>query len=323
MTKKILVIHQGALGDLVLSFPALVSLKHERKASVALLCSSDLGKTAHELNIVDAHFSLESARFSTLFCGEMTPLVRTFISDYDTVILISFSDAIEHHLRQNHAGEVHRISPRPPVDEETHVVVHLMRQLQAKRLLISPSISCSFPSKAMSISSGPDGGLPRQEHLIVMHPGAGSARKRWPVENFVQAATIIRRENIGEVVFLVGPAESDLAPALKSRSNGNFRVCEVSDPFYLMGLVRQARCLIGHDSGVTHLSAFMETPTVAIFGPSNPKRWSPVGPATRVLRGAVDCTPCFETDAVNCEDPKCLDGVSVNMVLDAVRDLAS
>ncbi|MEE9401651.1 MAG: hypothetical protein V3V47_00480, partial [Desulfobacteria bacterium] len=60
MTKKILVIHQGALGDLVLNFPALVSLKHEKKASVALLCSSELGKTAHELNIVDAHFSLES-----------------------------------------------------------------------------------------------------------------------------------------------------------------------------------------------------------------------------------------------------------------------
>lgn len=323
MTKKILVIHQGALGDLVLSFPALLSLRHEAKACVALLCSSELGKMAHELNVVDAHFPVESARFSTLFCGEMTPLVETFISDYDTIILISFSDAIEYHLRQNHGGEVHRISPRPPVDEETHVVLHLMRQLRTRRLLISPGIFCSFPSKAMSISSGPDGSLPRQEPLVVMHPGAGSARKRWPVENFVQAAIIIRGENLGEVVFLVGPAESDLTPVVKSRSKEGFRVYEVSDPFYLMGLVRQARCLIGHDSGVTHLSAFMGTPTAAIFGPSNPKRWSPVGRATKVLRGATDCTPCFETDTVNCEDPKCLNGVSVNMVLDAVRELVS
>jgi ADP-heptose:LPS heptosyltransferase len=323
MKKKILIIHQGALGDLVLNFPALLSLKRETKASATLLCSDQLGTIARELNIVDARFSLESARFSTLFCGEMTPLVKTFISDYDIIVLISFSDAIEHHLRRNHDGEVHRISPRPPVDEETHVARHLMRQFQEKRLLTSSDICCSFPSNAMSISSGPDGSVPRREYLVVMHPGAGSARKRWPVENFVRAAEIISEKNFGEVAFLLGPAESDLAPVVNSRSNRGFRVYEISDPFSLMELMRQTKCLIGNDSGVTHLSAFRGIPTVAIFGPSNPKRWSPVGRATKVLRGAADCTSCFETDAANCEDPKCLNGVSVQMVLEAVRELAS
>lgn len=322
-TEKILVIHQGALGDLILSFPALVSLKNERKASVALLCPSELGKMAHELNIVEAYFPLESARFATLFCESMTPFVKTFIGDYDTIILFSFSEAIEHYVKHNHPGKVYRIDPRPPVDEEIHIVPYLMRQLQTKRLLISPNIFCSFTSEATSISSGPDGNLPCQERVVVIHPGAGSATKRWPLENLVQVARIIRSEKLGEVVFMVGPAESDLVSILKSRSEDGFRVCEVSDLLYLMGLVRRARCLIGHDSGVTHLSAFIGTPTVAIFGPSNPKRWAPLGRATKILRGASDCTPCFEMEAVRCEDPQCLNGVSVNMVLDAVRKLAS
>jgi ADP-heptose:LPS heptosyltransferase len=323
MMEKILVIHQGALGDLVLNFPALVCLKQEEKASVALLCSSDLGKTAYELDLVDAYFSLERARFCPLFHEEMTPVVKEFMSDYDTIILISFSDAIEGHLRQNHGGKVHKISPRPPVEEETHVALHIIRQLETKGLLRNSggiadcegrvSFSCHpVIERAESF---------REENLIIMHPGAGSPRKRWPAENFIQVATIIRRMNLAEVVFVVGPAESDLAPLVNAWSNGCFRVHEVCDLSQLMALVRQARCFVGNDSGVTHLAAFMGTPTVVIFGPSSPKRWSPVGRATKVLRGAADCAPCFEMDAVSCKDTQCLNEVSVDRVLDAVREI--
>ena len=328
MTKRILFIHQGALGDLVLNFPALVSLKHERKSSVALLCSSDLGKIAHELNVVDAHFSLESARFCSLFCDEMTPFVKAFISDYDTIILMSFSDAIEHHLRQNHDGEVHKINPRPPVDEETHVALYMMKQMKAKGLLTERNLTSrvyTCPKWQLAVAACDTRKLKIQNRKskIIIHPGTGSPRKRWPVENFVQVATIIRGMNFGEVIFVVGPAEPGLAPFIRDRSKGSFRVHEVYDLSYLMALVQQATCFVGNDSGVAHLAAFMGIPTVAIFGPSSPKRWSPVGRATKVLRGAPDCASCFETDAVNCKDPQCLDGVSVYMVLDAVRELVS
>ena len=312
MREKVLVIHQGALGDLVLNFPALLSLKQEKKASVGLLCSGELGKIAHELNVVEAHFPLESARFCSLFSEKMTPVVKEFINNYDIIILISFSDTIEGRLRQAHGGKVHRIASRPPVKDETHVAQYIIMQLEAKGLLregVSPSSSHPVEQRQNL----------REKNLIIMHPGAGSSRKRWPVENFLRVATLIGGMSLGQVVFIVGPAEPDLALFIKDKSKGDFRVYEVCDLSYLVTLVRQARCFVGNDSGVTHLAAFMGIPTVAIFGPSSPKRWSPVGRATNVLRGAAECTPCFEVDAVNCEDPQCLSGVLVDTVLEAVR----
>jgi ADP-heptose:LPS heptosyltransferase len=238
MTKEILVIYQGSIGDLVLSFPALLSLSQQENVSVGLLCSSGLGKIAYEQNLVDAYFSLESARFVSLFHEEMTPFVETFIDGYDTIILISRSDATEQHLRENHTGEVHRISPRPPVDEETHVALHLMRQFEKRHLPMGPETFRSIPSKAPPISSGVHEGSPRQNGLLVMHPGAGSPRKRWPVENFFQAAKMIRGHSLGEVAFVVGPAESGLAPVIGAEPKGTFRVCEVDDLSYVMALLR-------------------------------------------------------------------------------------
>ena len=331
MTKKILVIHPGALGDVVLSFPALVSLKHEKKASVALLCSTDSGRIAHELNVVSKHFSFESACFSSLFHQEMTPRLKEFICGYDTITLISLSDTIEGHLRQNHGGKVHRISPRPPVEEETHVAMYIIRQLQNRNLLdkcaTRNAANVLKPTGAIRNLTPPFcgqvvgqmEGFPKK---VVIHPGAGSLRKRWSVEHFIEVATSMKGMDLGEVVFLLGPAELDLAPLLKARLRGCFRVSEICEVSSLTNLLRQARYFVGNDSGITHLAAFVGIPTVAIFGPSSPKRWSPVGPATRVLRGTAHCSPCFETEASNCEAPQCLSGVSVDMVLDAVRDLA-
>ena len=137
--EKILVIHQGALGDLVLSFPALISLKDEKKAFACLLCKEELGKMAHKLGVVDAYFSLESAKLATLFSKEMTPFVKTFISEYATLVLLSFSESVERHVRRNFSGKVFRISPRPPANDETHVADSLARAFQDKRLIRNPA----------------------------------------------------------------------------------------------------------------------------------------------------------------------------------------
>jgi ADP-heptose:LPS heptosyltransferase len=313
MMEKILVIHQGALGDLVLSFPALISLKDEKEAFVCLLCKEELGKMAHKLGVVDAHSSLESARLATLFSKEMTPFVKRFIGDFNTLVLLSFSESMEHHVRRNFSGEVFRIGPRSLADDETHVADSLARAFKDKGLIRNPPAGSWCEKLAM----GPRIREAEKDSFLI-HPGAGSSRKLLPSEFFLQLAARLDMMNPGKVSFIIGPAELEMASIIKSRG---FQLYNNSDLRQLIPLLTEATFFIGHDSGVTHLASFMNTPTIAIFGPSSPKRWAPLGHAVKVLRGEVDCEPCFEIENANCDDPQCLTGVTVDMVLSATKAL--
>ena len=135
MREKILVIHQGALGDVILSFPALLALKEERGACLAMLCQDQVGKVACDLEVVTGHFPVESARFCGLFAKDMPHDMKAFIDHYDTTVLIGFSDDMSHCIRQYHGGRTYRITPRPPSGEEVHVARHITRQLEIKGLL--------------------------------------------------------------------------------------------------------------------------------------------------------------------------------------------
>jgi heptosyltransferase-3 len=310
MREKILVIHQGALGDLILSFPALLSLKSQNKASVSLLCKEELGKMACRLGVADTYFSLESAKLATLFAGQMTPFVKGLINDFTTLVLLSFSDDIERHIRCNCSGNVFRISPRPPVDEETHVALNLVGEFKKKGLIENHSKEPLFrdlPARKV---------CRREKAPYLVHPGAGSPRKLWPLENFIDLACRIESMDPGKVFFILGPADLEMAPRLKATGLPVYDHCSLSQ---LILLLNEAKIFIGHDSGVAHLAAFLGVPTIAVFGPSSPRRWAPLGHQVRTLRGKAECTPCFEVEKVNCDDPRCLLDVSVPMVLQAME----
>ncbi|MDY6836438.1 MAG: glycosyltransferase family 9 protein [Thermodesulfobacteriota bacterium] len=318
MNEKILVIHQGALGDVILSFPALRSLRRERDASMALLCKDQVGRMAQESKVVDAHFPVERAHFCGLFSSHMSHDMQGFVSEYDTILLIGFSQEMEGTIKQHYERPVYRITPRPPAEEERHVAVHLIRQLQARGLLRQGEPEIAGTLSSFACLAGDQGKRELPGELVLVHPGAGSKRKRWPLEKFIDVAAATRQMGLTEVAFVIGPAERDLLPHVVRATQGRFSVHYVEDLAQVMALMQASRCFVGNDSGLTHLAAFKGLPTVAVFGPSSPKRWSPIGCNTAVLRSDVDCVPCFELEETNCDHPQCLNGVSVKMVLEAI-----
>jgi ADP-heptose:LPS heptosyltransferase len=74
---------------------------------------------------------------------------------------------------------------------------------------------------------------------------------------------------------------------------------------------------IGHDSGITHLSALLGVPTVVLFGPTYPQRWAPTGPHVSILKGPP-CA-CSDWQAIRCcEEKPCLD-ISAEDILSCRR----
>ena len=123
------------------------------------------------------------------------------------------------------------------------------------------------------------------EKVTVIHPGSGSAGKCWHLDNFLAVANKLRRKG-HHVVFLLGPAELerfDRADRQKIETTANcltdLSLTEV------IGLLSCAHCFIGNDTGITHLAAGIGTRTIAMFGPTDPKVYGPIGPDVIILIG--------------------------------------
>jgi ADP-heptose:LPS heptosyltransferase len=123
--------------------------------------------------------------------------------------------------------------------------------------------------------------------FLAVHPRSGSAAKSWPVDRF---AELVARDGARLPWLLVeGPADAAAAETLAGVP-GAVRARELP-PRVLGTLLSQAGAYVGNDSGVSHLAAAWGAPTLALFGPTDPAVWAPLGPRVRTLRsptGAMD-----------------------------------
>lgn len=125
-----------------------------------------------------------------------------------------------------------------------------------------------------------------KSRIVVMHPGSGGRAKCWPLSNFVALARELREREISDVCFLLGPAEIERWPAEDIEHLGqDFPLIISPTPNELIALLAAADVYVGNDAGPTHLAALLRTPTVAIFGPTSPTVWRPLGPRAAVLAG--------------------------------------
>jgi ADP-heptose:LPS heptosyltransferase len=159
-------------------------------------------------------------------------------------------------------------------------------------------------------------GIARPVFAVNPFSSKGSAFKRWDIERYWELIRRIRADGYASVVILWGPGEEEEARALQARAGeGVFLSCPTNVP-ELLALLKKVDMYIGGDTGVMHLAAFARTPVVAIFGPTDVLINGPYGSRCRVVRRELPCSPCKDKD---CQTRTCLDGISVDEVLDAVR----
>jgi ADP-heptose:LPS heptosyltransferase len=269
-----LIFHHGALGDWVLTFGLMRAMRGPMTAITHWSKAQLAAKLLPHVEPMD----MELREFGRLFAeggpAFTSPAIGTMFAEAD--VIISFvsrgDDAWAANVKKlAPSAQLAFVFPRPPVDFAGHVWQWHAEQLDKQGLMIEQVVAAS-----RSNPSGP----------IVLHPGSGGEAKCWPAERYITLAQ--RLIDRGHTVrFVIGEVERERWKAAKLAA---FQaVCEVAvptSPLALAAIIEHARAYVGNDSGPTHLAAELGVPTVALFGPSDARQWSPCGPQVTMLKPA-------------------------------------
>ncbi len=291
---RILVIHPGALGDVLLALPALARLRAAfPRTELALGAAPPISSLFHGTPLVDRIVSLETLRLHECFAD--SPLSRETkegLTAYDVIVSWFGSHDPTYRRQLDGLGRraiVARASPPPGI--EIHAARWLLRTLEPLGIASFPVWAPPLPvaQEAMEEARGwaAAHGL-SMDQVVAVHPGSGAHAKCWPAERFAALVGWIETGVGGSVVLIEGPADAAPVPSVLSRLEKTPPVARNFPLPLQAAFFAGAALFIGNDSGLTHLAAAVGAPTIALFGPTDPAIWAPPGPRVIVIAGAGD-----------------------------------
>jgi ADP-heptose:LPS heptosyltransferase len=291
VTARCLVVHPGSLGDVMLAGPALAHLR-SLGFRTTLAVTSRLVPLFAGSRMVNEARDLETLALHRLFVEPLVPGALAPVQAFDAIVCwLGAGDAA---FRTNLARVgcpmvIARAQPLPGAG--THVSRHLVDTLEplgpVPSALPSARLHATQAVRASAAAWLAGRGIERGE-AVVLQPGAGSPAKTWP-----GFASLARR--LGDaglpILALAGPADGPVVEALlASGAVTEDRLVRDWPLVEIAGLLSYARVTVGNDSGPTHLAAAVGCPTVAVFGPTDPLVWAPLGPGVTTVGGPMDGT---------------------------------
>lgn len=334
--RSILVIHQGALGDFILALPTIETLRDTfPKAKLVLMGFPRILELVDQRFYADDILSIDQRGMASFFVRG-SPLDRPlsqFFSTFDLLVVFGKDGegTLTGNLKQACQGLILHINPFPQWTERIHLTDHLLRELSRYGFPPSekiPRLFLSEKDRDWGKSFCRVKGLTDEEKskAIVVHPGSGSKKKVWPLDRFLELVHYLQGHFNSRILIVLGPAEG---PEVQKAFGGMEWELGLTAPLLVKGLsllelasvMEGCRLFIGNDSGITHMAAALGIPTIAIFGPSDHKIWSPRGEKVFVVRKELNCSPCSEERFVLCKNLECLREVGVGDVLEGIREL--
>lgn len=289
-----LVVHPGALGDVLQAVPALGALGRLGHR-LTFAGQPRLGELLQGAGLVLAATSFDAFGFEALFVDDTLPerLVAR-LGRFQRVA--SWFGAREDSYRKNLGALVtDSIVARPVPDDDSPLTVweHLLETLAPWGVAPPPELHhlptaerWRIAARATLMAAGVDFTRP----LLIAHPGAGARWKQAPTARFARALERMAADGGFEIVLHQGPADGAAVEALSSElAKPAIRLVEPSLT-ELAGALTLAKAYIGSDSGVSHLAACVGTPSVILYPPETLRRWAPWSPS------AVPLGVSFEGD---------------------------
>jgi heptosyltransferase-2 len=299
MAGRILVIRGGAIGDFILTLPALGLLREAfPEAHIELLGYRHIVELAVGRHYADASRSIEYGPLAGFFNpkSELDPELCAWLSSFQQVVSYLF-DPDEFFAGNLHrAGVKNLIVGNPKIGDHAHAAAQIAEPLQRLALFLDDPAARFHPSEADAAAAATWLAGPRPP--LALHPGSGGMRKNWPLDRWQALAEHLLAR--GESLVIVG-GESDDAQIDVLRSSlprDGVRFAQKLPLPVLGAILAGCRAFVGHDSGISHLAAAAGAPCVLLFGPTDPAIWAPANPGVRVLASETGRVEDIALDSV-------------------------
>ncbi|MFA6291113.1 MAG: glycosyltransferase family 9 protein [Victivallales bacterium] len=270
--KAFLICHRGALGDFILTWPAICLLRrHFPEYKFTGLGRPDYMKLAVKLGILEEFHDSDSPVMPNFFEEGIFP--KELGGPEKGVIWLKDARKTAELLKRNSNCDFAPVEPFPA--EKIHVAKFHIREI-LKYLKMKGSFN--------PVDLTPEY-LFTPKDIIYIHPGSGSLKKNYSPDFYLELAKFAEMHFKKEVKFILGPVEMEKG-AVKFFPAGKTLAPENASA--LADVLGGAYLYIGNDSGASHLSAFLGMPTVAIYRSSDPEIWGVLGRKVKWLKGSKE-----------------------------------
>jgi len=270
---RILVIRGGALGDFILTLPALSALKAQfPKARLEVLGYPHIARLSLAGQVAHAIHPIEARSLARFFARGATldPASASFFAGF--AVIVSYLYDPDRIFQDNVAvcSKAQFIAgPHRPDERGT---------LHAAETFLTPLERLAIFDANSVPRLEPDPDIPGPGRWIAAHPGSGSESKNWPERRWAELLETLLAHFDRRILLVGGEAEGDRLERLAQRlPSDRVRLARSLPLDALASLLRACELFVGHDSGITHLAAAVGLPCIALWGPSNPNVWRPRG----------------------------------------------
>ncbi|MFA5552928.1 MAG: glycosyltransferase family 9 protein [Phycisphaerae bacterium] len=303
--RRALILQGGAIGDCILTLPLACYIKE----SLDLGAVDFFGRTDYigifpGRTCVDSVRSLDSIELHRLFANSSDfelsgrDCLAEVFCDYSCIISFlghsgsDFEKNLIYTVNSSRSAEVVTLPLKPDDTLNRHItqfyISRFSSQCSAKltsveinsyQALIKPLCSDTNIGRELLLSAG----FKTQEDIIVIGPGSGGINKCWNLANFISIAKQLKLYGFN-VLFLLGPAEMERFKPQELAAMKETCLCLTDLSLQqVLAVLSCSDVFIGNDSGITHLAAALGIKTFALFGPTNPIVYRPLGPDVTVF----------------------------------------
>lgn len=295
---QILVVRGGAIGDFILTLPAIAALRHQfPTCRLEVLGYAHIAQLAVAGGLADAVRSIE-ARPLARFFGQGATLDPDWVEYFSRfALIVSYlydpDQIFQGNVRACSRAQFIAGPHRPNEHENLHATDVFLKPLEQLAVFDADSrprlrLASAEPAAAVAEVCRSGAGRPVADTWLAIHPGSGSERKNWPESSWAGLLEWLMESSSTQVLLVGGEAEGGRIERLSARLPAHRHTPAIRLP--LPELARRlsgCSAFIGHDSGITHLAAALGLRLLVLWGESKEAVWRPRIDDLTVLRGSA------------------------------------